>query len=161
VHGGRAFANPTPAWRLGEDHRRDATQLARLLRAGELTSVWIPDEGHEAMRELVRATDAAVDDLRRKRQSISSMMLRYGRTYSGKKTWGARHRQRLQAQRFEHPAQQLVLLAMTHAAQHALERLERVDAALEEFLPTWSLAVVVDALQALRGIQLVTAATIM
>jgi transposase len=55
-------------------NRRDAAQLARLLRAGEMTSVWIPDEGHEAMRELVRARDAAV-------------MLRYGRTYAGKKTW--------------------------------------------------------------------------
>ena len=142
-------------------NRRDAMQLARLLRAGELTSVWVPDEVHEAMRELVRARDAAVDDLRRKRQSISSMMLRYGKTYPGKKTWGARHRQWLQAQRFEHPAQQLVLLEMTHAAQHALERLDRVNAALEEFLPTWSLAPVVGALQALRGIQLVTAATIM
>ena len=142
-------------------NRRDATQLARLLRAGELTPVWVPDEGHEAIRELVRARDAAVDDLRRKRQSISSMMLRYGRIYPGKKTWGARHRQWLQAQRFEHPAQQLVLLEMTHAAQHALERLERLDAAITEFLPTWSLTPVVDALQALRGIQLVTAATIM
>jgi transposase len=142
-------------------NRRDATQLARLLRAGELTAVWVPDEGHEAIRELVRARDAAVDDLRRKRQSISSMMLRYGRTYPGKKTWGARHRQWLQAQRFEHPAQQLVLLEMTHAAQHALERLQRVDAAIVEFLPTWSLAPVVEALQALRGVQLVTAATIM
>lgn len=142
-------------------NRRDATQLARLLRAGELTAVWVPDEGHEAIRELVRARDAAVDDLRRKRQSISSMMLRYGRTYPGKKTWGARHRQWLQAQRFEHPAQQLVLLEMTHAAQHALERLQRTDAAIVEFLPNWSLAPVVEALQALRGVQLVTAATIM
>ena len=142
-------------------NRRDATQLARLLRAGELTAVWVPDEAHEAIRELVRARDAAVDDLRRKRQSISSMMLRYGRTYPGKKTWGARHRQWLAAQRFEHPAQQLVLLEMTHAAQHALERLQRIDAAIVEFLPTWSLAPVVEALQALRGVQLVTAATIM
>jgi transposase len=142
-------------------NRRDATQLARLHRAGELTAVWVPDEGHEAIRELVRARETAVDDLRRKRQSISSMMLRYGRVYPGKKTWGARHRQWLQAQRFEHPAQQMVLLEMTHAAQHALERLQRVEAALVEFLPSWSLAPVVDALQALRGVQLVTAATIM
>jgi len=142
-------------------NRRDATQLARPLRAGELTAVWVPDERHEAIRELVRAKDAAVDDLRRKRQSISSMMLRYGRIYPGKKTWGARHRQWLQAQRFEHPAQQLVLLEMTHAAQHAFERLQRIEAAIVEFLPNWSLAPVVEALQALRGIQLVTAATIM
>jgi transposase len=142
-------------------NRRDATQLARLLRAGELTAVWVPDEAHEAVREMVRAREAAVDDLRRKRQSISSMMLRYGRSYTGKKTWGARHRQWLQAQRFDHPAQQLVLLEMTHATQHAAERLERIDAALVEFLPTWSLAPMVEALQALRGVQLVTASTIM
>src|SRR6185437_12802599 len=72
-------------------NRRDAMQLARLLRAGELTEVWVPDEGHEAVRELIRSREVAVDDLRRKRQAISSLMLRYGRSYPGKKTWGARH----------------------------------------------------------------------
>jgi transposase len=82
-------------------NRRDALQLARLLRAGELTAVWVPDEAHEAMRDLVRARQVAVDDIRRKRQAISSMMLRLGRTYPGKKTWGARHVQWLQAQRFD------------------------------------------------------------
>src|SRR6185437_12207994 len=74
-------------------NRRDAMQLARLLRAGELTEVWVPDEAHEAVRELIRSREAAVDDLRRKRQAISSLVLRYGRSYPGKKTWGARHRQ--------------------------------------------------------------------
>ena len=106
-------------------NRRDAIQLAKLLRAGELTPVWVPDETHEAVRELVRSRDAAVDDLRRKRQSISSLMLRYGRAYPGKKTWGARHRQWLQGQRFDHPAQQLVLQEMILAVQHAVERLKR------------------------------------
>jgi len=150
--------------RLGDrikTNRRDAIQLAKLLRAGELTPVWVPDETHEAVRELVRSREAAVDDLRRKRQSISSLMLRYGRAYPGKKTWGARHRQWLQAQRFDHPAQQLVLQEMILAAQHAVERLKRTEAAIVEFLPEWSLAPVVDALQALRGVQLITAATIM
>jgi transposase len=142
-------------------NRRDAMQLARLLRAGELTEVWVPDEAHEAVRELIRSREAAVDDLRRKRQAISSLMLRYGRSYPGKKTWGARHRQWLQAQRFDHPAQQLVLQEMALAAQHAQERLQRIEAAIVEFVPTWSLAPVVDALQALRGVQLISAATIM
>jgi transposase len=113
------------------------------------------------MRELIRAREAAVDDLRRKRQSISSLMLRQGRTYPGKKTWGARHKQWLQAQKFEHAAQQLVLQEMILAAQHALERVQRLEAAIVEFLPSWSLAPVVEALQALRGVQLITAATIM
>lgn len=141
-------------------NRRDAVQLARLLRAGELTAVWVPDEAHEAMRDLVRARDSAVDDLRRKRQSISSMMLRQGRTYPGKKTWGARHLRWLQEQNFAHPSQQLVLQELLLAARHAEERLQRMEAAVIEFLPKWSLAPTVEALQALRGINLVTAATI-
>ena len=62
-------------------NRRDALQLARLLRAGELTAVWVPDEAHETIRDLVRSRETAVDDLRRKRQMISSMMLRQGRVY--------------------------------------------------------------------------------
>jgi transposase len=142
-------------------NRRDALQLARLLRADELTAVWVPDEAHEAMRDLVRARDAAVDDLRRKRQSISSMMLRQGRSYPGKKTWGARHLRWLQEQSFAHPAQQLVLQELLLAARHAGERVQRIEASMTEFLPQWSLAPVVDALQALRGANLVTAATIM
>jgi len=142
-------------------NRRDAIQLAKLLRSGELTPIWVPDEVHEAMRELIRSRDSAVDDLRRKRQSISSMMLRYGRIYPGKKTWGPRHEQWLHTQKFEHPAQQLVLQDLIWAARHAAERLDRVDSSIMEFLPKWSLAPVVDALQALRGIRAVTAATIM
>src|SRR5215213_11131366 len=90
-------------------NRRDAISLARLLRAGELTDVWVPDEPHEALRDLVRARDAAVADLRRKRQSVTSLMLRHGRIFPGKTTWGARHARWLQEQCFEHPAHQIVL----------------------------------------------------
>jgi transposase len=141
-------------------NRRDAVQLARLLRAGELTAVWVPDEAHEAMRDLVRARDAAVQDLTRKRQAISSMLLKQGRAFPGKKTWGARHERWLQQQSFPHPAQQIVLQELILAARHAKERLERVEAAVVELLPCWSLAPLVEALQALRGVRLVTAATI-
>jgi transposase len=142
-------------------NRRDALQLARLLRAGELTPVWVPDAAHEAVRELIRARETAVDDLRRKRQVISSMMLRHGRCYPGKTSWTKQHKNWLQAQRFDHAAQHLVLQDMLLAAQHAKERLERVEDVIAEFLPNWSLAATVEALQALRGIRLVTAATIM
>lgn len=142
-------------------NRRDAVQLARLLRAGELTKVWVPDAKHEAVRELIRAREAAVDDLRRKRQAISSMMLRHGRTYPGKTTWTKKHKLWLQAQRFDHAAQHLVLQDMLLAMQHAQERLGHVEDVIAEFLPDWSLAPAVEALQALRGIRLVTAATIM
>jgi len=142
-------------------NRRDAIQLARLLRAGELTAVWVPDEAHEAMRDLVRARETAVDDLRRKRQMISSMMLRQGRLYPGKTTWGPRHIQWLQAQRFEHPAHHLILQDLLLAMKHARERQQRAEASIVEFLPKWSLAPVVEALQALRGVNLVAAVIVM
>jgi transposase len=142
-------------------NRRDAVQLARLLRAGELTAVWVPDEAHEAMRDLVRAREAAVDDLRRKRQVISSLLLKHGRVFPGKKTWGATYVRWLQGQSFTYPAQQVVLQEMVLAERHARERLARIEAAIAELLPSWSLAPVVEALQALRGIRIVTAATIM
>jgi transposase len=64
-------------------NRRDAVTLARLHRAGELTGVWVPDARHEAVRDLVRAREAAADDRRRKRQQLLSFLLRHGRIYSG------------------------------------------------------------------------------
>jgi transposase len=146
-------------------NRRDAVSLARLLRAGGLTAVWVPDEAHEAMRDLVRAREAAVEDLRRKRQAISSLLLKQGRSYAGRKTWGAMHRRWLQQQAFDHPAHEVLLremlLAERHARErHARERLERIEAAIMRLLPGWSLAPAVEALQALRGISVVAAVTI-
>src|SRR5713101_2700364 len=65
-------------------NRRDALNLVKLLRAGELTPVWVPDEGHEAMRDLTRARQTAVNDLRTKRQQVSAFLLRLGRHYPEK-----------------------------------------------------------------------------
>src|SRR6266704_6658991 len=73
-------------------NRRDAVGLAKNLRAGELTAVWVPDTRHEAMRDLSRAREAAVDDLKSKRQQISTLLLRLGLHYPGEKTWGKAHR---------------------------------------------------------------------
>lgn len=72
-------------------NRRDAVSLARLLRAGELKAVWVPDESHEAMRDLVRARAAAVEALRVHRQQVSAFMLKHGRTYPRKKRWTMRY----------------------------------------------------------------------
>jgi transposase len=72
-------------------NRRDALNLAKLLRAGELTAVWVPDARHEAMRDLVRAREAAVDDLKSKRQQVLSLLLRLGLHYTGKRTWTRTH----------------------------------------------------------------------
>ena len=64
-------------------NRRDAVTLARFHRAGELTTIWVPDSGHEAIRDLVRAREAAMEDLREKRQHLQSFLLRNGRIYPG------------------------------------------------------------------------------
>jgi transposase len=140
-------------------NRRDAVALAKLLRAGELTPVWVPDEGHEAMRDLVRARAAAVETLRVHRQQVSAFMLKHGRIFPRKTTWGARYLRWLQEQSFDHPAHQIALQEMVEAVRISKERAERLEAAIEEFLPTWSLAPVVQTLQALRGVDLIVAVT--
>lgn len=83
-------------------NRRDAVTLARLHRAGELTGVWAPDAAHEVVRDLVRAREAAADDLRRKRQQLLSFLLRQSRIYSGGGHWTLAHRRWLAHQKFDH-----------------------------------------------------------
>jgi len=140
-------------------NRRDAVSLARLLRAGELTAVWVPDEGHESMRDLVRARAAAVETLRVHRQQVSAFMLKHGRVYPRKKGWTMRYLRWLQEQQFDHPAHQIALQEMVEAVRIAKERVERLERVIEEFVPTWSLAPVVQALQTLRGVDLIVAVT--
>jgi transposase len=139
--------------------RRDAVGLARLLHASELTAVWVPDEGHEAMRDLVRARAAAVETQRVHRQQVSSFMLKHGRVFTRPKAWTMRYLRWLQEQRFDHPAHQIALQEMVEAVRISKERVQRLEAAIEEFVPQWSLAPVVQALQALRGVDLIVAVT--
>jgi transposase len=141
-------------------NRRDAQSLARLLRAGELTAVWVPDETHEAVRDLVRTRAMAIEDYRRKRQHITSFLLRHGRAYEGKASWKGRHLRWLDGQMFAHPAQRLAFQEMLNAVRAAVERIERLEAALVEIVPSWTMAPVVAAFQAMRGIQFVTATTV-
>lgn len=140
-------------------NRRDAISLARLLRAGELTAVWVPDEGHEAMRDLVRARAAAVETLRVHRQQVSAFMLRHGRVYPRKKGWTMRYLRWLQEQKFDHPAHQIALQEMVEGVRIAKERVERLERVIEEFVPAWSLSAIVQALQTLRGVDLIVAVT--
>jgi transposase len=142
-------------------NRRDAENLARLLRAGELTAVWVPDVRHEAMRDLSRARGAAVDDLKSKRQQISSLLLRLGLHYPGKKTWGKAHRNWLASIKLEQREQRFVFEEQKLAEREAQARIERIEAAIRAAVPEWSLREVVAALQACRGIDLINAVTIM
>jgi transposase len=141
-------------------NRRDALSLVKLLRAGELTAVWVPDQRHEAMRDLTRARDAAVKDLRGKRQQLSSFLLRQGLHYcAGKRTWTKTHMNWLASQKLEHAEQRLVFEEMMLAIRQAQERIERLEQAVGVAVPDWSLAKVVTALMAMRGMDLVSATT--
>lgn len=142
-------------------NRRDAVELAKLLRAGELTAVWVPDERHEAMRDLSRARQAAKKDLQGKRQQISSLMLRIGRCYPGKTTWGPAHMNWLMSQKLEHREQRIALEELLEGVRQEGERVERLEQAIREAVPEWSLAEVVGALQAMRGIDLIAAVTVL
>ncbi len=128
-------------------------------QAGELTSVWVPDKGHEAMRDLVRARAAAVETLRVHRQQVSALMLRHGRQFPRKTTWTRSYLRWLQEQKFDHPAHQIVLQEAVEAVRLSTERLERLERSIEEFLSTWSLAPLVRALEALRGVSTIVAVT--
>ena len=136
--------------------RRSAMMLARLSRAGELTSVGVPDKAHEAIRDL-RAREATTKDVRQARQRIQGFLLRYGRRYVGA-VWKKRHRVWLANQRFDHPAQQIAFQTYFNAMDHAIARKDLLEAQIEALVPEWSLGPVVEALQALRGVALVVAA---
>jgi transposase len=140
-------------------NRRDALSLAKLLRAGELTAVWVPDPRHEAMRDLIRARGAAVEDLRSQRQQVSSFLLRRGLHYPGKKTWTKTHMGWLARQRLEHVEQRIAFEEMLLAVRQAQERIERLEQAISAAVPDWSLAELVTALMALRGMDLIAATT--
>src|SRR5215813_10377592 len=139
--------------------RRDAASLAKLHRAGELTAVWVPDARHEAMRDLVRARLEAVHSLRRVRQQLSGFLLRQGRHY-GRPAWTKLHRRWLAGLKFEHAVHYIVLEDYIAAVEAAKTRRDRLTTQIEAMLPDWTLAPVVAALQTMRGMALVNAATL-
>lgn len=135
---------------------RDSITLARLLRAGELTFVWVPDETHEAMRDLVRARQKASHDIRQARQRIQGFLLRRQRRYPSK-AWSYRHRLWLSNQSFEHLAQQIAFQNYLRTHEQAEARRCELDTQIAALLPHWSLSPIVNALQALKGIALTIA----
>jgi transposase len=141
-------------------NRRDAVSLARLHRAGELTPIWVPDAAHEAVRELVRAREAAQEDRRRKRQQLQSFLLRHGRIYRRGEAWTQVHGRWLAEQVFAAPALQLVFQDLVDAARDAAARVGRLEGLIAGAVPGWALAPLVEAYQAMRGVSFITAVTI-
>jgi transposase len=151
---------PTKASDRVKTDRRDARQLARLFRAGELTAIYVPDEEDEAIRDLVRARDRAVVDQRKARQRLKGFLLRLGHRYKGQSNWSAAHLRYLAQIKFSHAAQQIAFQEYLEAITVATERLARLSQAMEAALPGWKREPVVRALMSLRGVALVHGMTL-
>jgi transposase len=155
---------PTKAGDRVKTDRRDAEKLARCYRAGDLTPVWVPDAAHEALRDLVRAREAAKKDQLRARHRLGKFLLRQGRRPpTGMTAWTQRHLAWIKTTvHFEQPAQEATLLDYLHEVEHAAGRIERLERVIDEAVQTAParMRAVIEALQALRGIELVSAVTI-
>jgi transposase len=143
--------------------RRDAQRLAHLFRSGELTAVWIPDPAHEALRDLVRAREAAKKDELRARHRLSKFLLRQGiRRPEAMKAWGQRHMLWLASLQFEHAAHTAVFVDFLHEVQAADARIERLEQAIDTSVAAMPSAqrTVVESLQTMRGVAKTTAVTL-
>lgn len=139
--------------------RRDAVELARLLRAGDLTSVYVPSVEDEAMRDLSRAREATLSDLKSAKRRLKSFLLRHGLNYTGKATWNEAHLRYLSRLVCPTAAQQIVFQELLRAVDDLDQRLKRLGTQLQEQLPAWRLRPLVEALVALRGVQDIVAIT--
>jgi transposase len=149
-----------PGERVKTD-RRDAIKLARLLRAGELDTVWVPDSAHEAMRDLVRSRGDAMEQLMASKQQLQSFLLRHGRIYGGLTSWTRTHYIWLANQKFEHPAHQIVFQDYINAIHDAKKRHDQLVKQIEQLLPQWSMKPLVDALSLMKGLNTIAAATLL
>ena len=140
--------------------RRDALKLAQNHRSGDLVAVFVPDETTEAIRDLERAREDAKKAERVARHQLSKFLLRHGRCYPGKTTWNEAHRAWIAKQAFAEPAQQYVLSDGLATVEAATLRCRQLTEKLRELAEGWRLAPLVKALQALRGVEFVTAVTL-
>lgn len=141
-------------------NKRDARKLASLHRAAELTSIVVPKEGQEALRDLMRAREDALEDLQRMRHRLSGFLLRRGLRYRTGKAWTQGHLKWLGGLRFEHTHSQEVLNEYRLALEEAAERLKRFESHVEETAKQGPYKKLVGFLMALRGVKVVTAMTI-
>ena len=143
--------------------RRDAERLARSYRSGDLTPVWVPNEGSEALRDLVRAREAAKQDQLRARHRLSKFLLRTGqRRAAGVKAWTQAYLTWVKQIHFTQAARESTLLDYLHEVEHMAERVKRLEQAIAEAVQVASPQTqeVVRGLQALRGIAQISAVTL-
>jgi len=140
--------------------RRDAVQLARLLRSGDLTPVYVPAVADEAIRDLVRAREDSLKDGKAAKARLKAFLLRQDIRYEGRANWGPAPLRWLAKVVCPTPAQQIVFQEYVRAVSEHTERLQRLEAELQTQVQTWRWLPVVEAVQALRGVQF-TAAVIL
>ena len=140
--------------------RRDAINLVRLFRSGELTSIYIPTPEDEAIRDLIRCRDDMRRFERKARQRLLSFLLRHGYQYSGKKHWTKGFYTWLATVRFSRPAQQVTLQEYIDVTNECSERIQRITQQIQIHVEEWSRAPFVKAYQALRGVSMIVAATV-
>jgi len=154
---------PNKAGERVKTDRRDAEKLARCYRAGELTPVWVPDAAHEALRDLVRAREAAKKDQLKARHRLGKFLLRHGRRPEGMKAWTKQYLEWIGSHvHFEQPALEATLQDYLDEVRHVAERIGRLEKAIDEAVGAApaEIRAVIEALQALRGVAQTTAATI-
>jgi len=154
---------PTKAGDRVKTDRRDGEKLARCYRAGELTPVWVPDAAHEALRDLVRAREAAKKDQLRARHRLGKFLLRHGRRPEGLKAWTKKYLEWIKTHvHFDQAALEVTLADYLEEVDHVAARIVKLEKAIDEAVQTAppEIRAVIEALQALRGVAQTTAATI-
>ncbi len=142
-----------------KNDQRDALNLARLHRAGELTPVYVPDQKDEALRDLVRAREDAQKDLRKSKQRLNAFLLRHNIVFTGRSMWSKAFFNWLSTISMEHPAQQFTLQEYINTVESCNLRIQRFTEQIRELSKQSQLYPLITALQAMRGISLIVAAT--
>lgn len=140
--------------------RRDSLSLARLHRAGELTAVWVPDGAQEALRDLTRAREDMKHLQKQAKQRLLAFLLRHGKRYDGKGKWTQAHHRWMEGVKFDQATQQIVFQEYIDTVGALSKRLEALDGHLQDAASESVFWPVIEALMALRGVRLLTAATI-
>lgn len=140
--------------------RRDSLMLARLHRAGELTAVWVPDGAQEALRDLTRAREDMKHLQRQAKQRLLAFLLRHGKRYDGKSNWTLAHYRWMEVVKFDHPVQQIVFQEYVDTVKAMTKRVAALDKQIESAATESVFWPVIEGLMALRGVNLLTATTI-
>jgi transposase len=151
---------PRKAGERVKTDRRDSLMLARLHRAGELIAVWVPDDAQEGLRDLTRAREDMKHLQRQAKQRLCAFLLRYGKCYSGKSNWTQAHYRWLEEQQFGQSVQQIVFQEYVDTVKALSKRVDGLDTQLESAASESVFWPVIEGLMALRGVNLLTATTV-